>query len=290
MMTTGYDCEDILNLCFMRPIFSPTDFIQIKGRGTRKYAFFPVTTDTREREEGKIEKDKFKLFDFFANCEYFEEHYNYDEILKLPPETGKEGGEGGVSIDEAEVFIPDPLKTFVETPVGPDGMKVDRKFFEKFEKKIKEDPVVKENFEKGNIEAAEEYITKEIFDKPKEFFNINKLRKSVQADRRISLREFLDKIFGIIPRFKTKDELLNEEYEKFLLINKPDSKYVIVAKNYFKAYVTDTHFRNIVENKDYGQFYSYPAFTMEEFQKLNSWRDKVPEYVKDYVSINKFLN
>jgi len=291
MMTTGYDCEDILNLCLMRPIFSPTDFIQIKGRGTRKFTFLPVTKDRKEREEGKIEKDKFKLFDFFANCEYFEEHYNYDEVLKLPPETGKtvEGGEGGISVDEAEVFIPDPLKTFIETPIGPDGMKIDRKFFEKFEKKIKEDPVVKENFKKGNIEAAEDYIIKEIFDKPKEFFNINKLRKSVQADRRIALREFIEKIFGIIPRFKTKDELLNEEYEKFILINKPDSKYVMVAQNYFKSYVTDPSFRNIIENKDYGQLYSYPGFTMEEFQKLNSWRDKVPEYVKDYVSINKFL-
>ena len=29
-MTTGYDCEDILNLCLMRPIFSPTDFIQVE--------------------------------------------------------------------------------------------------------------------------------------------------------------------------------------------------------------------------------------------------------------------
>ena len=39
MMTTGYDCQDILNLCLLRPIFSPTDFVQIKGRGTRKYSF-----------------------------------------------------------------------------------------------------------------------------------------------------------------------------------------------------------------------------------------------------------
>ncbi len=37
MMTTGYDCTDILNLCLMRPIFSPTEFVQIKGRGTRKH-------------------------------------------------------------------------------------------------------------------------------------------------------------------------------------------------------------------------------------------------------------
>ncbi len=39
MMTTGYDCEDLLNICLMRPIFSPTDFVQIKGRGTRKWKF-----------------------------------------------------------------------------------------------------------------------------------------------------------------------------------------------------------------------------------------------------------
>jgi len=31
MMTTGYDCTDILNLGLFRPIFSPTDFIQIKA-------------------------------------------------------------------------------------------------------------------------------------------------------------------------------------------------------------------------------------------------------------------
>ncbi len=39
MMTTGYDCPDVLNLGLFRPIFSPTDFIQIKGRGTRKHDF-----------------------------------------------------------------------------------------------------------------------------------------------------------------------------------------------------------------------------------------------------------
>jgi type I restriction enzyme R subunit len=45
MMTTGYDCPDILNLALMRPVFSPTDFIQIKGRGTRKHDFTDQITD-----------------------------------------------------------------------------------------------------------------------------------------------------------------------------------------------------------------------------------------------------
>ena len=291
MMTTGYDCEDILNLCLMRPIFSPTDFIQIKGRGTRKFTFLPVSRNQAEGQEGRVKKERYKLFDFFANCEYFEEHYNYDEVIPLPPETGVAGpgGDGPAVADEATVTIPDPLKTFTETEIGPQGMKVDHKLFESFESKVKEDTFIKENFEKGNIDAVEEYVKKEVFDKPEEYFNLPKLRKSIQADRRITLREVLEKIFGLISRFKSKDELLNDEYEKFILINKPDSQYVIGGRNYFKSYITDSGFRELIDHKDYTQLNSYPGFTMSEFKQLNSWRDKIPEYIKDYVPINKFI-
>ena len=78
MMTTGYDCTDILNLGLFRPIFSPTDFIQIKGRGTRKHDFRELLFDDSLKEGVQHpEKTAFKLFDFFANCEYFEEEFNY---------------------------------------------------------------------------------------------------------------------------------------------------------------------------------------------------------------------
>lgn len=83
-MTTGYDCPDILNLGLFRPIFSPTDFIQIKGRGTRRHNFLDQLFDG-ELEEGvtRPQKNAFKLFDFFATCEYFEEEFKYDEVLEL---------------------------------------------------------------------------------------------------------------------------------------------------------------------------------------------------------------
>ena len=85
MMTTGYDCTDILNLGLLRPIFSPTDFIQIKGRGTRKHDFREQLFDDAIKVGVKEpRKTAFKLFDFFANCEYFEEKYNYDQVIKLP--------------------------------------------------------------------------------------------------------------------------------------------------------------------------------------------------------------
>nr|MCU0772690.1 DEAD/DEAH box helicase family protein [Verrucomicrobiota bacterium] len=39
MLSTGYNCRDLLNIGLFRPIFSPTEYIQIKGRGTRRFTF-----------------------------------------------------------------------------------------------------------------------------------------------------------------------------------------------------------------------------------------------------------
>ncbi len=288
MMTTGYDCEDILNLCLMRPVFSPTDFIQIKGRGTRRYTF-----SYKSKEEGVIEAKKatFKLFDFFANCEYFEEKFNYDEVLKLPAlvSSKRDPDEQLPSISELTLAIPDPLKSLTQTPIGLEGMKVDRKLFEKFGETIKSDPFLKEKYENGDLASAEEYVRAEIFDKPHEYFNLEKLRKAVKADRRISLREFLEGIFEGDNKFKSKDELLEEEFAKFVAIYKPESKYALAIKNFLKAYITDQEVRDIVESKEFGRFATNPKMSMKDYKELNGWRGVIPEYVKDYVSLNAFM-
>ena len=82
MMTTGYDCQDLLNIALMRPVFSPTDFVQIKGRGTRKWDF---EYNDYHNDPIALPKEKFKFLDFFATCEYFEEDFDYDEKINLPP-------------------------------------------------------------------------------------------------------------------------------------------------------------------------------------------------------------
>lgn len=290
MMTTGYDCQDILNVGLMRPIFSPTDFIQIKGRGTRKYTFTHKEKEDGEVQEVKVAKDKFKLFDFFANCEYFEEKYDYDEVLHLPVKTGT-GGEGGdgVKIDEISITKIDPLKTFTEKVVGIEGMKIDRKLFEKFEAVVKDDSFIKQKYEEGDLATIEEYVKDKIFDKPEDFFSLEKLRKSVKADRRISLREFIEKVFGGIASFKSKDELLENEFEKFIAINKPENQFVLPVKNYLKAYITDNEIRDIIEKGEYTRLATNPKLTFADLEALNGWIEKVPEYVKDYVSLNAYM-
>jgi type I restriction enzyme R subunit len=291
MMTTGYDCQDILNICLMRPIFSPTDFIQIKGRGTRKYDFTYSMKDGIDDEVIKRVKDKFKLFDFFANCEYFEEKYNYNEILKLPPRTTYTGSGGGEynAIGEYENLNSDPLISFSEYTVGMEGMKIDRMFFDKFETAVKNNPFIKENIEKENFDAIEEYIKSKVFEKPEDYFNLEKLRKSLRIDRRLSLREIIEKIFGKISAFKTKDDLLEEEVERFISIHKPESREVPLIRNFIKAYITDNEVRDIIESKEFGRFSTNTQISMEDFKELKKWRETIPEYVKDYVSLNKFM-
>jgi type I restriction enzyme R subunit len=297
MMTTGYDCPDILNLGLFRPIFSPTDFIQIKGRGTRKHDFREQLFDEAIRERVKEPRKKaFKLFDFFANCEYFEEKFNYDEILKLPkPKTkGGEGlgGEGPVVTSGTYEHLGEDILAAIKVEeVGDQGMKIDRMFYEKFEDVLRENDFVAASVEAGNWDRVIDYVNKEFFGKPAEFYSLDKLRRAAAVDRRLGLREILEKVFGLIPRFKSKDELLEEEFAKFVADYKPEEAEAIPAlKTYFKAYVTSDQIRHIIESGHLTDLATNPFFSTSDFKAVpKKYRTLIPDYVKDYVSLNQFI-
>jgi type I restriction enzyme R subunit len=297
MMTTGYDCTDILNLGLFRPIFSPTDFIQIKGRGTRKHNFLEQLFDDSIKEGvTQPQKTAFKLFDFFANCEYFEEDFNYDEVLKLPPPKRKGGGGGGnggpVEVGGTYEHIgADILATIREETIGLEGMKIDRMFFEKFEDTVRDNETIAKAIEAGQWDRVIDYVNREVFDKPEEYYTLDKLRKAAAVDRRLTLREILEKIFGLIPRFKSKDELLEEEFAKFVADAKPEEAKAIPAiKTYFKAYVTNGQVRHIIESRQFTDLATNPVFSTRDFKAVpQKYRTLIPEYVKDYVSLNQFV-
>jgi type I restriction enzyme R subunit len=305
MMTTGYDCPDILNLGLMRPIFSPSDFVQIKGRGTRKHDFLEQLFDKPLKAQiGKQEKAQYKLFDFFANCEYFEEKFDYDEVLKLPrPGAGEGSGEnagdgGGTTVGPNGEYIhggSDAIAHMAEQPVGPQGMKIDRMFFEGFENTVKADPILQQQVDNEQWDQAIDYVTTRLLDKPAEFYTLDKLRRAAGVDRRLTLREILEKIFGLIPYFKGKDELLEDEFQKFLLDQPPEAlnkhaAAIVAMKYFFKAYATDGRLRDIIEKGKLTDLNVNPAFNMADFKAVpKEWRDRIPEYVKDYVSLNQFM-
>ncbi|WP_371834369.1 DEAD/DEAH box helicase family protein [Anabaena sp. PCC 7938] len=294
MMTTGYDCPDLLNLGLFRPIFSPTDFIQIKGRGTRKHNFLEQLFDDDIKDGVKQpHKTAYKLFDFFANCEYFDQEFKYDEVLALPqPKSdgnGDNGGDGTKGIATYEHLGADILESIKEEKIGFEGMKIDRLYYEKFEEKIRENRVIAEAVEAGQWDLVIDYINRQIFDDPEKFYTLDKLRKAAAVDRRLSLREILEKIFGLIPRFKSKDELLEEEFSNFVAAYQPEEA-IPEIKNYFKAYVTNSQIRQIIETKKYQELATNPVLSMDNFKAVpKSYRDLIPDYVKNYIELDRFV-
>jgi len=294
MMTTGYDCQDILNLCLMRPIFSPTDFVQIKGRGTRIYTFKYSNRDDEVREK----KQGYKLFDFFANCEYFEDKYPYDQVIKLPPKkkgTIEPLPMPPVHIDKTSINIPDPLKMMEIMTFEGNIMRVDRELYiSRFENTVKDaakkDKEFKEAIENGDYEQMEQFIKEKIFNKPEDFFTLERIRQGYKADRHISLWEIIDKILGRIPRFKSKDELAQEEFEKYLVNSEIKPELYYEAREFFRSYLIDEDFRSVINQKRFNELAGDPTM-IEILQKLGkeTYLTKIPEYIKDNVKLNVFV-
>ena len=77
MLTTGFDCREVLHIVLCRKIFSPILYQQIRGRGTRTAPH--------------IGKKRFVIYDFFRNHEYFND--SETDIFEGPAGAG--GGGGG---------------------------------------------------------------------------------------------------------------------------------------------------------------------------------------------------
>jgi type I restriction enzyme R subunit len=284
MMTTGYDCQDLLNIALMRPVFSPSDFVQIKGRGTRKWTFeYNNYSDVDER----IEKKQFKFFDFFATCEYFENEFDYDEKIKLP--KGSSGGEGPDGPDDPPIKLgmvdlatSDQIATLEESSEGV-IMRIDR---EGFKTAVSEDVLANETlsalWKNGDVSAAEEYVKMHVFDKPKNFLNLERVRKIFNVDRRISVKEFLEVAFGEKDSFEMKDDLLESEWEKFMEIHMVDQDHYQPVKNFFKAFIVDPEVRNIVKSKQLARFHHCASFDFTDYERLNGFKSIVPQYINDY--------
>lgn len=299
MMTTGWDCPNILNLALMRPIFSPTEFIQIKGRGTRVYTFeHKFKNDLGEEETISIDKTTFKLFDFFATCEYFEDKYQYDQVLKLPKNF--EQVDDFPTVDDNtlkpkrdgyEYKENDKIATWNEQQVDFTGMKVDRMFFQQFEEKVKTDVEIKQLMEAGDVEIATARAKEKYDNKPEEYFDLEKLRRSLKIDRKIGWRELLELIyFG--NQIKGKDDLLSDEFEKFISTNNVvDINDLQGLRYFFYAYITDPSVREIIDQQDFTELYHNPTFNVDDFNRVpDEMRSKLPYYVKTYVPLNKFLS
>ncbi len=198
MLSTGYNCKDLLNVALFRPIFSPTEYIQIKGRGTRLYTF---------SHEGKVfEKTTFHLLDYCGVASYFEDEYDYSEPLNVPRTpnvtAGNTADSGSISLTQSkaepgelpgvevkgEKVIPvwegrDIVLSEASHIVGPDGEKVDVMTYRgQFEKELPEFanslPALKEAVENEDDDLVTELMNEQFLYRPENYHSLDKLTKA----------------------------------------------------------------------------------------------------------------
>ena len=285
MMTTGYDCPDILNLAIFRPIFSPTEFIQIKGRGTRLNTF--------KYEDQVVKKETFKLFDFFAVCEYFEDKFAYDEKIALPRQTESTEGRGDdpTIIDKVIHNGADSLLTIDEEIVPEVGMKIDRMLYKNFEAKVKEDPKAQQIIKDKDVEALEWYLKENVFDKPIEYYNTRKLEQSLGLDRKLTVKEIALNILGFISGYKSKTEKLKDEFENFKLLNKEEledlADKVPDIEAVFQAFILNNQVRELVKAKTLTPLFNMPIKeNLRNLAGITIRNRTILEYISDYISEN----
>ena len=199
------------------------------------------------------------------------------------PGTDGPGGDGPIGTKgPIDLATKDELKTLSETPEGV-IMRIDR---EGFKRAVEEDVLgnekLKNMWQNGDTQEAEDFAKKEIFDKPKYFLNLDKIRRIFNVDRRISVKEFLQVAFGDKESFEMKDDLLESEWAKFVDIYQVDQDHYQPAKNFFKAYIVDEEVRDIVKSRQFARFYHCPSFDFSDYEKLNGYKTTVPQYVQDY--------
>jgi len=204
MLSTGYDCPEILNLVLARPVASPTTYIQIKGRGTRLYTFKDGTKKTH-----------FVIHDFCEVAKYFEEEYDYESPLPIPgekpPRPPVPPEPPPIPPRKVTYLGPDEtvFKEWIE--VGPEGEKVDRmayqnKWKEKILKIAKDKPELVEAAKNNNFsDDLMEYLNSSVLNVPKEYFNESNLAKVYRVFA--SIADYIRAALGIEDLPKPEEQL-----------------------------------------------------------------------------------
>lgn len=290
MMTTGYDCTDILNICMMRPVYSPSAFIQMKGRGTRPCDFSQMRmADTREMPDGvDLHKRNFRLFDFFGNYAYFEKDFDYDKVLALPsgPCENDALPDPGRNIDVAVSTVPDPLAELTKIMIAPEGMKVDTGLYRSFKKEVKADTAIRELVGKNSFPEAENRLRTMFPDRPGQPYTIAKLGKSIGLDRLPTVREILLYVFEYMDAIPSRQECLDEDFDRMDRVLDPDDDIHDAAREVFEAYAGDETFRDIVDSGRFAELRTHPSG--EAFHRLPSGlRRKIPAFVSACVDTER---
>lgn len=225
MLDTGFDCREILHLVMCRRVRSPILYQQMRGRGTRTAPH--------------IDKQKFVIYDFFRNHQYFND--SDTDIF-----TGTGGGHApAVSISKAvpqrelvELGLEDEwLEAVNYVEVGPEGEKVDKREYvtdweEAIRSAVERDPIIQKVKSGDALSDEEEQQLADRLNQPERYFNEENLRRAYRNPGG-SLVDFIRAALGQ-QKIKSREETVEENFRAWLVtrnLSPEQAQYLSLLKN-----------------------------------------------------------
>ena len=225
MLDTGFDCREVLHLVMCRRVRSPILYQQMRGRGTR-------TAD-------HIQKQKFVIYDFFGNHEYFN-----DSDTDIFTGTGRGHAPGGERKpprppgDLVELGLQDEwLHAVTYVDVGPGGERVDKRDYvtnweTTVQSAVKDDPIIQKIRRGELLTEDEESVLCERLNRPEMYFNEENLRRAYRQPGG-NLIDFIKAALGSL-KIKPREEELTENFQAWLVaksLTPQQSQYLSLLKN-----------------------------------------------------------
>jgi type I restriction enzyme R subunit len=169
-------------------------------------------------------------------------------------------------------------------------MRIDRDLYKSFKEEFFKDKQsytnLKQMIENQNFDDAEKYFKEKFLNKS---YSLDKLREALGLDVNISIKDLLLYTFGFISKIKNKDEILDEEFDKFDDKFKLEESSFNAVKQVFEAYATDKDFRDKIDSGKYAELNVHPSGDYF-FKVPENIRNKIPTYIKENINLERFIN
>jgi type I restriction enzyme R subunit len=225
MLDTGFDCREVLHLVMCRRVRSPILYQQMRGRGTRTAPH--------------IGKEKFVIYDFFRNHQYFNDS-DADIFTGTgaghAPATSKPKGMSQREL--VELGLEDEwLEAVNYVEVGPEGERVDKRdYVTDWEKAVhngvEHDPIISKVQSGDPLSGDEEQLLADRLNQPERYFNEENLRRAYRNPGG-SLIDFIRAALGQ-QKIKSREETVEENFRAWLVtrnLSAEQAQYLALLKN-----------------------------------------------------------
>ena len=226
MLNTGFNCREVLHLVMCRTVRSPILYQQIRGRGTRTAPH--------------IDKQKFVIYDFFRNHEYFN-----DSDTDIYADTGRGHVSNKSKTQQSrprseliELGLRDRWQQYVSyVEVGTEGERVDKRdYVTNWEQTIQtaviNDPTLQKIRDGELLTETEETELVRRLNTPRYYFNEDNLKRAYRSYNG-NLIDFIRAALGIL-KLKSQEELLEENFRAWLVSHSfapAQAQYLSLLKN-----------------------------------------------------------